>query len=158
MPLATSWIDLARHPVDALDAPPGRALVEHRRERLRETGACELPGFLHPPAVARNAWEPLREFVRRAMDLPVIHRYADPLGACSVNVFEPGDEQNWHFEAVAVLGPSSASATPWPSSACRELGERDTPPLTSATPSGPVTTRSAAPERKPGCRRGSAWS
>lgn len=54
----------------------------------------DLPDSLR----ALYAWDPLMEFVRRALELPVIHRYADPLGACSVNLFEPGDHQNWHFD------------------------------------------------------------
>jgi hypothetical protein len=157
MPQAMQWIDLDRHPIDALDAPPGRALVDRCREQLRASGACELEGFLRPEAAMRlaaeteeraalahrhrgrstpyleipddhwpeghprrrwdayslaalafdhipealralYAWEPLMEFVRRAQGLAEIHRYADPLGACSVNVFEPGDRQNWHFD------------------------------------------------------------
>ena len=39
-------VDHDRYPVDRLDSPDGRALVDHCAAQLRETGACELPGFL----------------------------------------------------------------------------------------------------------------
>ena len=31
-----------------------------------------------------------RRFLRRILDLPVLYRLADPLGACSINIFKPG--------------------------------------------------------------------
>ena len=31
--------------------------------------------------------ESFREFLRRILDLPELHRLADPLGACSINIF-----------------------------------------------------------------------
>jgi hypothetical protein len=55
-------VALQRYPIDALDAPAGRALVERCRDELATLGACELPGFLEPEAVARVLEEvaPLR--------------------------------------------------------------------------------------------------
>jgi hypothetical protein len=43
-------------------------------------------------------WDPLVEFIRAVIDVPELHRLADPLGACSINVFRPGDEHEWHFD------------------------------------------------------------
>ncbi len=43
-------------------------------------------------------WDPLVEFIRAVIDLPELYRLADPLGACSINVFRPGDEHEWHFD------------------------------------------------------------
>jgi hypothetical protein len=45
-------VDLDRYPVDRLDEPAGRALVATAREALDAVGACDLPGFLRPDAVA----------------------------------------------------------------------------------------------------------
>ncbi len=55
-------VDLERYPIDALDEPAGRALVERCRDELAISGACELPGFLAPEAVAQVLEEvaPLR--------------------------------------------------------------------------------------------------
>ena len=33
-----------------------------------------------------------RRFLRRILDLPVLYRLADPLGACSINIFKPGKQ------------------------------------------------------------------
>ena len=35
-----------------------------------------------------------RRFLRRILDLPVLYRLADPLGACSINIFKPGKQPN----------------------------------------------------------------
>lgn len=44
-------VDLERYPLDDLDGPAGRQLVENVRGMLRDLGACDLPGFLRPEAV-----------------------------------------------------------------------------------------------------------
>jgi len=53
----TDDVDLARYPIERLDAPDGRALVARCRASLAADGACELEGFLHPEAVARMVAE-----------------------------------------------------------------------------------------------------
>jgi hypothetical protein len=45
-------VDLERYPIDALDTPGGRALVERARAGLQAEGACDLPGFLRGDAIA----------------------------------------------------------------------------------------------------------
>ncbi len=156
---APDLIDIDRYPVDRLDAPDGRALVERCREQLRRAGACELPGFVRPAVVAELAreatalaplahhhegkatpylelpdaswpedhprkawnpfslaalaydripaesalhllydWDPLKTFVAAALGKTELFRYADPLGALSLNVMEDGDECEWHFD------------------------------------------------------------
>ncbi len=54
---AAHLVDLDRYPVLDLDAPAGRTLVEDCRRALAATGACELPGFIRPEALARMARE-----------------------------------------------------------------------------------------------------
>ena len=43
-------VDLEQYPIDRLDQPAGRALVERARSALHAVGACDLPGFLRPEA------------------------------------------------------------------------------------------------------------
>ena len=43
-------VDLEQYPIDRLDGPAGRALVERARTALHAVGACDLPGFLRPEA------------------------------------------------------------------------------------------------------------
>src|SRR5271154_1031389 len=45
-------IDLERYPILELSSEVTRELTRHCREQLDRTGACELPGFLKPEAVA----------------------------------------------------------------------------------------------------------
>ena len=45
-------IDLKRYPILELDSDATRELTRHCRDQLDRTGACELPGFLKPEAVA----------------------------------------------------------------------------------------------------------
>jgi hypothetical protein len=51
-PSLAEIVDLERYPLDDLDGPAGDALVSRCRRELAEVGACELPGFLRPAAVA----------------------------------------------------------------------------------------------------------
>ncbi len=43
-------------------------------------------------------WDPLKEFIRIVLGKQTLHHFADPLGACSVNVFVEGGEHGWHFD------------------------------------------------------------
>ena len=43
-------------------------------------------------------WDALTTFLGEALGLPELFRYADPQGAASLMVFEPGDELGWHFD------------------------------------------------------------
>ena len=43
-------------------------------------------------------WDPLKDFVGAVLGKPRLHRFADPLGACSINVFVDGGEHGWHFD------------------------------------------------------------
>ncbi|WP_370891634.1 hypothetical protein [Janibacter sp. GXQ6167] len=54
-------VDLETYPIDDLDGPEGRALVESCRSQLEETGVCTLPGFVRDEAIT--------EMIRIAEDL-----------------------------------------------------------------------------------------
>ena len=43
-------------------------------------------------------WEPLRQFIGSVLGKGEIYRLADPLGACSINVFVDGGKHGWHFD------------------------------------------------------------
>lgn len=43
-------------------------------------------------------WEPLRRFIGAILGKTAFYRLADPLGACSINVFVDGGEHGWHFD------------------------------------------------------------
>ena len=43
-------------------------------------------------------WDPLKDFVGAVLGKARLHKFADPLGACSVNVFVDGGEHGWHFD------------------------------------------------------------
>jgi len=50
-PSPASLIDLSRYPILDLASDAARDLTRRCRRQLDDTGACELPGFLMPPAV-----------------------------------------------------------------------------------------------------------
>lgn len=43
-------------------------------------------------------WDPLKEFIGYVLNKPEFYRFADPLGACSVNVFVENGVHGWHFD------------------------------------------------------------
>jgi len=43
-------------------------------------------------------WDPLKEFIGRVLGKTTFYRFADPFGACSINVFVNGGEHGWHFD------------------------------------------------------------
>ena len=52
-----AFVDLGRYPIQDCDVPAAQALIARCRAELRGKGACVLPGFLHPAALARMADE-----------------------------------------------------------------------------------------------------
>ena len=43
-------------------------------------------------------WDPLKDFIGHVLDKNEFYRFADPFGACSINVFVDGGEHGWHFD------------------------------------------------------------
>ncbi|MDH3375865.1 MAG: hypothetical protein OEQ39_02735 [Gammaproteobacteria bacterium] len=43
-------------------------------------------------------WDPLKDFIGSVLGKSEFYRFADPLGACSINVFVDGGEHGWHFD------------------------------------------------------------
>lgn len=52
-------------------------------------------------------WDPLRDFIQRVLDLPKLHRMADPMACLNVMAYGNGDQLGWHFDraefAVTIL-------------------------------------------------------
>ena len=43
-------------------------------------------------------WDPLMNFIGHVLGKKTFYRFADPFGACSINVFVDGGEHGWHFD------------------------------------------------------------
>lgn len=43
-------------------------------------------------------WDPLVTFIGAVLGYNRLYRFADPLGALSINVFQNGDRHSWHFD------------------------------------------------------------
>jgi len=43
-------------------------------------------------------WDALKDFIGHVLGKKEFYRFADPLGACSINVFDHGGEHGWHFD------------------------------------------------------------
>lgn len=43
-------------------------------------------------------WDPLKDFIGYVLGKDQFYRFADPLGALSINVFVDGGEHGWHFD------------------------------------------------------------
>lgn len=74
---------------------------EHPRRRRGETFVGSIAYDLFPEHSALRelyGWDPLKDFIAAVLDKPVLYRFADPLGACSVNVFRDGGRHAWHFD------------------------------------------------------------
>lgn len=76
--------------------PPGD--VTRRQERT-SVGSVPYDRIGEDSLLRRlYLWNPLRDFVGAVLGKSRLHRFADPLGACSVNVFVDGGVHGWHFD------------------------------------------------------------
>ena len=101
-PTLSRVVDLDRYPIDRLDGPRAAAMVAFCRASLAFEGACQLPGFLRPEAVAQLVDEAARkrERAHRTDDVHNVHLTTVPEGA------GPDDTS-------ALLQHSSKSAIAW---------------------------------------------
>jgi hypothetical protein len=85
------------------DQPPARTLLQHTS---KSAVAWDLVAADSP---LRTAYESpgLTTFLGQALGMESFFRYADPLGAASLMLFDAGDELGWHFDrspfAVTVM-------------------------------------------------------
>lgn len=84
-----------------LRAPDLELPSSHPRNREVETEVGSIAwDEIGPDTALRQlyTWDPLVTFVGAVLERTPFYRFADPLGACSVNVFRPGMEHGWHFD------------------------------------------------------------
>ena len=83
-------------------APPDPSFPDGHPQRALWPTSLGAVAYDQFPATsglrALYEWDPLRELVRRVLDVPAVHRYADPLGALNLAVMVEGDELGWHFD------------------------------------------------------------
>ena len=83
------------NPDPATDQLPDSAM------RHEQTYVGSVPYDRIDPQSQLNAlyqWDPLKDFIGFVLGKDVLHRFADPFGACSINVFVDGGEHGWHFD------------------------------------------------------------
>jgi hypothetical protein len=71
-----------------------------RRFRMDTSVGSIAYDQLDPDSALRGLyeWDPLIAFMGAVLGYPKLYRFADPLGALSVNVFRDGDRHAWHFD------------------------------------------------------------
>ena len=73
----------------------------HPRRQRDETFVGSIAYDLFPADSALGRlydWDPLKDFIGAVLGKPMLYRFADPLGACSINVFCDGGRHAWHFD------------------------------------------------------------
>ena len=79
-------------------AGPADGSVAQRQET---TFVGSVPYDRIDPQSRLNAlyqWNPLKDFIGYVLGKETLYRFADPFGACSINVFVDGGEHGWHFD------------------------------------------------------------
>lgn len=97
LPSPAELIDLDRYPILDLASPRARALARNCRDQLDRTGACELPAFLKPGAIAA--------FVREADELARKAYHSVVTGTAYLEapaVSWPADHPRRHFDKTSV--------------------------------------------------------
>ena len=97
LPSPADLVDLKRYPIDNLSSPAARELARHCRRQLDETGACELPDFLTPDAVAM--------LVREGDALSPLAYHSVVTGTAYLEVPDkswPADHPRRHFDQTSV--------------------------------------------------------
>lgn len=89
-----------RHNAYLRDDDPAYPAEHPRRRRLRTDVGSIACDHLPADGVLRGLYENdvLTRFVGRVLGYRDFHRLADPIGAVSINVFEPGHAHAWHFD------------------------------------------------------------
>lgn len=81
-------------PSDAVRPGSTASLLQHTS---KSAVAWDLVDADSPLRIAYE-WDGLTAFLGSALGVDPLYRYADPLGAASLMLFEEGDELGWHFD------------------------------------------------------------
>lgn len=84
--------------LDSGDGNAGNTDVSNRQEQTYVGSVA----YDHIPQGSRlkqlYQWDPLKDFIGHVLGKSSFYRFADPFGACSINVFVEGGEHGWHFD------------------------------------------------------------
>lgn len=75
--------------------------ADHPRRLRMETSVGSIAyDRITPNSTLRELyeWDPLVTFIGAVLGFRRLYRFADPLGALSINVFRDGDRHAWHFD------------------------------------------------------------
>ena len=104
---ATALVPLAHrcqgHGTAYLEIPDMSLPSDHARRLFGPSSSQVIAYDLVPRDHALRRlyeWDPLMSFLARALDVPRLYRYADPLGALNVVAMSDGEEVWWHFDQV----------------------------------------------------------
>jgi hypothetical protein len=100
---AAAWHTNTKHNV-FLDSGDPALPADHVRNRQLPTTVASLAydRLDHAgPLLRLYHTESFTAFLAAVLGLPALHRLADPLGAASINIFQPGTGHNWHFDESA---------------------------------------------------------
>jgi hypothetical protein len=84
-----------------LEPDDGAFPPDHPRRRRLHTAVGSVAYDRLPaqsPLRRLYNWDPLVAFIGAVLGMPRLYRFADPLGALSINVFKPGGNHAWHFD------------------------------------------------------------
>lgn len=81
---------------DDTDLPPDHPRRRRQVTRLDVVGCDQLlrDGVLW----GLYGWDPLRDFIGEVLGYDDFHRFADPIGAMTINVMNEGDGHGWHYD------------------------------------------------------------
>lgn len=78
------------------DADSGDAANRQEKTFVGSVAYDHIPEGSHLKQLYQ--WDPLKDFIGYVLDKSPFYRFADPFGACSINVFVEGGEHGWHFD------------------------------------------------------------
>ena len=82
------------------DDDPGLPVDHPGRRRMQTDVGSVAYDHLPPEGLLSSLyrWDGLTDFIGAVLERETSYRSADPLGALSINVFEPGGSHAWHFD------------------------------------------------------------
>ncbi len=81
---------------DNTNLPPDHPRRQRQVTRLDVVGCDQLA---HEGALWRlYGWDPLRDFIGAVLGFEDFYRFADPIGAMTINVMNEGDGHGWHYD------------------------------------------------------------
>ncbi|XP_023331669.1 uncharacterized protein LOC111703835 isoform X2 [Eurytemora carolleeae] len=98
--MTNAWNTDGEHNI-FLDTGDPEYLENHIRNQRFHTKVSSLAyDMLDPEGPLSTLYrdDNFREFLRLVLGVDKLFRLEDPLGALSVNIFQPGDRHSWHFD------------------------------------------------------------